>query len=142
MNSTDLARSRRLVTALLAVCPEFRERRPEWWTSYYGRPFDCQCNQCTNAFKAMSVAPKEHLNPPDLLAPAHLADLFEVCDALFSNFDLCAEKGASDRLLPLHKVNAWDSTGRLFSKIAMTRPLALFLAAEAALGCGEDATHA
>jgi hypothetical protein len=94
----NLARSRAVVTALLAVCPEFRERRT-WW---FPKVVPNGCPSCGRPLHGTYVTPpyedleggyrcqscrimhssEYNCQPPDLLAPAHLADLFEVCDAL------------------------------------------------------------
>jgi len=101
----NLARSRAVVTALRKVCPEFK---PEWWTFDYDWRIErvCIC--------------------PDLLAPAHLADLWAVCR------EIAKLKGVA---LFVNTLTDVFVTSRNPSE-------ALMLAAEAALECGEEVDHA
>jgi hypothetical protein len=130
MTPNNLARSRRLVTALRKVCPEFRERRPEWWKYEHGSCPDCVLGGSDNIYSpdlcgdcGKQLPLVERLDPPDLLAPAHLAELWEVCrecDFLDEMISALCE-AIHHRELPSE---------------------ALMLVAEAALGCGEEVKHA
>lgn len=119
MTPDTLTRSRRLVEALVAVRPRFR---PEWWnhTSVeLGRTDDAYCG-------------------PDLLARENLADLFEVCDALFRRTQsFCHTRPIhSDEMHYRGRVEREDFN--VYEGCASTRAEALMLAAEAALGIAEE----
>ena len=131
----NLARSRRLVTALRKVCPEFN---PEWC---WANRMCLRCLACGHMWANSSVAdigcacdsPTETLDKgvcicPDLLAPAHLADLFAVCRAIGYVRTSTLEVSTAEITTP---------KGTHFVE-SVTLSEALMRAAEAALGCGEE----
>jgi len=149
----NLARSRRVVTALRKVCPEFK---PEWWrhdsvcpkcratdswdknagaATNYRQGFFCK--QCIAFVPAPWLKGELRYIGPDLLAPAHLADLFEVCDAIGTGGNIITGGGLSGYATRTYWVDIVTLSGQ-HTGTAPTRQEALMLAAEAALGCGEE----
>jgi len=159
MTPDNLARSRAVVTALRKVCPEFAATHPDL---FYSTP---RCPRCSSKYaekRALLPRPDgdwycteiecgkpfhvdddtqwyhEFDSDVDLLAPAHLADLFEVCDAIGLCADIFGDEGEF-RATVYKQVDGADAPEfDCFRGHSTDRSEALMLAAEAAFGCGEE----
>ena len=96
-----------------------------------------RCNTCEVHLRDMDVEWEEACCAPDIERPENLHHAFRFADALFCQVDTYTENSKSDRLVPLSKAVCWHKDGKVFTRIAPERHLALVAACEAALGVGE-----
>lgn len=147
---TTNPRTLRLVTKLAAQHPEFRESvKPGWWLKNPicpkcgGRDSEttarAECWTCINiecGYKFVNEGAEWNYvaYPPDLTHRDHLADLFDVCDAIWLSTQCFHKKILTVNNEFHYRARVMRSDFNVYQADGPTRQLALLAAAERTLG--------